>query len=104
MNATIRCFLALAVLAVAGCSTTPREVKVPVAVRCEVDMPDAPSWATKTLTPESGIFEQVRALLSEREQRIGYEDELRSALEECADEIDIETGDDESADESALDE
>lgn len=100
MSATIRCFLALAVAAVAsGCAgTVPKEVNVPVAVRCEVDMPVPPAWATKTLKKDATIFDQAKAMLAERQQRIAYEDELRSALEVCADEIG--TGADDSADEA----
>lgn len=87
-------------LTLSGCVTmAPKEVKVPVAVRCEVDMPREPAWATKTIKPETGIFDQVKALLAEREQSRGYQDELRSALQECAEDgDDFELDDEESAD------
>lgn len=75
----------LGVALLAGCATkVPDEVLVPVATKCDATMPPVPAWATKTLTPESGIYDQVKALLAERQQALGYLDELRSALAECS--------------------
>lgn len=89
-------------LTLSGCVTTaPRVVNVPVAIPCDVDMPGEPAWATGSLSSEAGIFDQAKALLAEREQARGYQDELRSALKVCAEreEDDFEFDDeDESAD------
>lgn len=82
-----RTFIAVAISAMLwGCASNkvPDEVLVPVATKCDATMPAVPAWATKTLTPESGIYDQVKALLAERQQALGYLDELRSALAECS--------------------
>lgn len=100
MTTVLRFVLLAVALALAGCGTmAPREVKVPVAVKCDAVVPDVPVWATSALAPTAGIFDQVKTLLAEREQAIGYQDELRSALLECAEDAeDEEPEDDESAD------
>ena len=77
------CAALVAMLALAGCNTVPLRVMVPVAVPCEVVMPVAPVWATDALLPDAGIWDQTKALLAERFQRIGYEAELVAALEAC---------------------
>ncbi len=75
---------ALAALVLTGCGPrVPERVLVPVEVLCKVDVPPEPAWATKSLTADADIFDQVRALLAERRQRIGYERLLRAAVESC---------------------
>lgn len=74
---------ALLASALAGCGTIPREVKVPVAVPCKVDMPAEPAWATKALKPDADIFDQVKALLAERRQRQGRQAQLEAAIKGC---------------------
>lgn len=100
MTTVFKSFLLAVAVSLAGCSTvTPREVLVPVAVKCEADVPDVPAWATKSLSPDAGIYEQAKALLAERQQALGYQDELRSALLECSEDDEAEEPDeDESAD------
>lgn len=73
----------VAAMALAGCSTAPQRVLVPVSVPCKVDAPKPPVWATGSLRAESGIWEQVKALLAERQQRIGYEKQLEAAIAAC---------------------
>jgi hypothetical protein len=77
--------LSIACLAafLAACNTLPREVKVPVTVYCKVEKPAEPAWATKSLKPDADIFDQVKALLAERKQRIGYERLLEAAVDGC---------------------
>jgi predicted small lipoprotein YifL len=94
MKTVTRCLALVAVLFLAACGTfAPKEVLVPVAVKCDVDMPDVPVWATKSLKQDAGIFDQAKALLAERIQAAGYQDELRTALQECAEEIEPEDAD-----------
>lgn len=71
------------ILVLAGCDTMPRRVEVPVPVQCRVKQPDKPVWATEALPPGSGLYEKVRALLAEREQRIAYEVALEAAAKAC---------------------
>ena len=79
-----RALVVLALL-VSGCSMLPRKtVYVPVSTPCEVALPDQPAWATDSLSEDATIWVQVKALLAERRQRIGYERELRAAAESCA--------------------
>lgn len=76
---------ALAALLV-GCETAPRvpeEVLVPVPVPCKVDKPRPPVWATASLKPDADIFDQVKALLAERRQRVAYERQLEAAIAAC---------------------
>lgn len=69
----------------AGCQANPvpAVVKIPVQVPCEVAMPKRPAWATESLARDAGIYDRVKALLAEREQRIGYETELEAAVGAC---------------------
>lgn len=79
------------VLLVAGCSSPPKPepitrpviVEVPVSIPCRVAIPPEPDYATGSLPLGSDIFEQVRALLIEREQRRGVQAEQKKALEAC---------------------
>lgn len=76
---------AIATLAalLAGCEHMPREVLVPVPVPCKVDMPKAPAWAAQNLTAGADIFDQVKALLAERRQRVAYQQQLEAAIAGC---------------------
>lgn len=83
MRPTSALLALVATVALAGCETVPQRVLVPVAVPCKVDMPKPPVWATAALAADAGIWDQVKALLAERKQRIGYELELEAALRAC---------------------
>lgn len=76
----------LACLVIAGCANKPRvpeRIEIPVPVPCRVQVPTAPVWATETLQPGAGIFDQVRALLAERAQRISHITRLEAAARAC---------------------
>ncbi len=78
----------LAVILLAGCATkcdAPKVVRVdvPVSTPCVVDVPPPPDLATATLTPEAGIWDQMRALRAERLQLRGYVKVLEAALQGC---------------------
>lgn len=76
---------ALLLLLLVGCAARPpARIEIPVAVPCRVELPVRPVWATETLSADAGIYEQVRALLAERRQRIGYEAELEAAARACS--------------------
>lgn len=76
-------------LALVGCGTPQkprievRETKVPVAVKCTTAVPPKPEYATQALTLQEGIYDLVRALLIELDQRRIREGELEAALEGC---------------------
>ncbi|MGH8810350.1 MAG: hypothetical protein ACREXO_00005 [Advenella sp.] len=59
------------------------EVKVPVQVPCEPGAIDAPAFAVDRLPIGSSIDKQMQALRAERHQRIGYEKELKAAVDSC---------------------
>ena len=75
-------------LALAGCATEPRieyrEVKVVIPVPCRVDLPDEPDYATNSLALDAPIFDMVRALLVEREQRTARDVEVTAAARSCS--------------------
>ncbi|HBO4529601.1 TPA: hypothetical protein L4U56_003955 [Pseudomonas aeruginosa] len=76
-------------VALAGCAghvePEPRAVRVevPVAVPCRVPSVEVPAWATAGLRKSDDLQTKVRALLAERRQRIGYEEELKAAVAAC---------------------
>jgi len=84
------CALLLA-LTLAGCADwgrkeveyVPFEVKVPVPVPCAAEIPPEPTWATGTLRKADTLDDKAKALLAEREQRIGYEAKLKAATDGC---------------------
>lgn len=58
-------------------------VEVPVQVPCRVPVVAAPTWAAAGLLKTDSLEVKVRALLSERRQRIGYEKLLEAAINTC---------------------
>lgn len=80
-----RLLLIAAALVLAGCATNkpPERVLVPVPVPCKVDVPREPVWATDSLSPDADIWDQTKALLAERAQRIGYQKQLKAAIDAC---------------------
>lgn len=81
--------IVLFLLFLAGCATTEprvvyRDVKVPISVPCKVTLPDEPVYATEGLTLDEPLFEMVRALLVEREQRKAVSVETRAAAKACS--------------------
>ncbi|MFL1542427.1 hypothetical protein [Pseudomonas sp. O39] len=72
----------------AGCAGRPPEVRtvrveVPVLVPCKTKDVGIPPWAAQGLTKSDTLELKVRALLTERRQRIGYERQLIAAVEAC---------------------
>ncbi len=66
-------------------STAPRvqEVLVPIPIPCKVAIPNRPAFAVEQLPIGLGIWEQMKALRAERNQRQGYETELEAAVKSC---------------------
>ncbi len=62
-----------------------RRVDVPVVVPCRVPAVEVPAWATAGLRKGDDLQTKVRALLAERQQRIGYEARLLAANKACQD-------------------
>ena len=81
-------FLAYFLLLLAGCGTHDPEmrtvrVEVPVLVPCKTKEVTVPVWAAAGLQKANSLEVKVRALLAERRQRIGYEQELVAAVSAC---------------------
>lgn len=75
--------------ALSGCATAEprviyRDVKVAVSIPCKVDLPDEPDYATNSLALDAPIFDMVRALLVEREQRKARDVEVTAAAKSCS--------------------
>jgi hypothetical protein len=80
---------ALVLLTVAGCATAEprivtREVKVPVPVACAPKLPAPTPYEADAVSLDGSVFDLVRSLLIDREQRKATEGELRAALRGCA--------------------
>lgn len=61
----------------------PYEVPVPIPVPCAADPGPAPRWATDDLKKADTLDNKEKALLAEREQRMGYEEKLKAATDGC---------------------
>lgn len=79
----------LSALALTACAHRPepvtitKEVKVPVAVACVERVPEQPTYTADTVSLESPLYDLVRALLIDREQRKIEAGELRAAMTGC---------------------
>ncbi len=74
--------------ALAACASpriVTKPVNVPVAVKCKPNLPPTPAYAADVVPLEtSDIYELVRALLIDREQRKARQVETDAALGACA--------------------
>ena len=76
-------------MVLAGCTTKGErptqtvEVKIPVRAACTVATPAQPSWVVPAVPKGADVFEQMRALLADREMAFAYQKELESALGAC---------------------
>ena len=78
----------LLILSLTGCETIKevtvyRDVKVPVAVPCAVDVPSRPQFYFVQIKEDEDIFVKVRALLADRSLYETYANELLALLELC---------------------
>lgn len=78
----------LLLLLLAGCANEtmvykPVEIIVPVAVECKVEAIQPPTWPTLSLDEKTGLFDAVKAFISEIELRKGYEAQLEAAVKSC---------------------
>jgi uncharacterized lipoprotein YmbA len=81
----------VAALALAGCASKAPpepiirtvEIKVPVRTPCTPAPVPAPTYTADTVDLASNIFELVRALLVDREERKATETKLRGAIASC---------------------
>lgn len=77
---------AIFAFSLAGCAApwpVVQEVKIPVPVPCKTPPIERPVFAVDTLPIGAEIWDQMRALRAERQQRIGYEIELEAAVSAC---------------------
>lgn len=79
-----RLALLAAVATLPACGAVPLQaVKVPVPIECRVRIPSRPVMPTEALAAGVDLDRFVAASQAEIELREGYEEELRSALEQC---------------------
>ena len=82
-------YIALAlIIALSGCADkeivyTPVNVDKEIAVPCKIKQIDAPSFQTKSVNVQNSLFDKTKALISELEQRKGYEAKLIAAVKSC---------------------
>jgi len=76
-------------LLLAGCAAAPTvieepmEVKVPVAVPCQMPEIPEPEWPLAKVPEMASDFEWYRAALAELALRVGYEVRLRAVAAAC---------------------
>lgn len=78
--------LILLSLLLSGCATVPPQsiqVKVPVPVPCHAPTIPVPDWALDHLSKNATLYDQVKAMIVEIEQRRAYEAELEAAVKAC---------------------
>lgn len=77
--------LAVALAALAGCAHNPPVVpgRTAIPVECQEPMPTRPVMPTELLVPGATIDAYIQAAEAEIDRREGYEDELRTALDNC---------------------
>ena len=76
----------LILLLLTGCATkapTTQEVKIPVYTPCVKAVPARPTFATRTLTPDSSDGEKVLAIARDLPMHLKYEGELEAVIEGC---------------------
>jgi hypothetical protein len=61
----------------------PYEVEVEVPVGCKVEQPAKPIFAGELLRKDDDLDRKVKVLLAERQQHLGYEEKLETALASC---------------------
>lgn len=82
--------LALLVFAVSlltGCGTITRtvieKIEVPLPIPCNIVPPQKPVMPFSETGPSEDIFDNVKRLLAEIQERIGYEVQLEAAIKAC---------------------
>ena len=90
---TMRIYLisVLCLVGAAACTTSPeprvevQRVLVPVPTFCEVEIPQQPQYqdTRESLKQAQDLYNKSQLILSGREQRDGYIEELEGALNSC---------------------
>lgn len=66
-----------------GCATQTAQVRVPLPVACNEQLPQRPEMPTETLQPGVAPWLLLRAALAEIDRREGWELQLVAALRAC---------------------
>lgn len=66
-----------------GIQVQVQKVEVPVVVPCKATIPTTPKFNFDSLTVDKDIYVKDQALLADRWLHLGYENELRAALDSC---------------------
>jgi ABC-type uncharacterized transport system auxiliary subunit len=61
----------------------PFEVDIKVPVQCKHTLPPEPTWQLTITPPDADIADQAKAAIIEIQQRIDYEDDLRTEILNC---------------------
>lgn len=83
LSGILAVILSFSLAGCAGMAPKVQEVKVPVPIPCKIEAPERPLFAVDGLPIGSDIWEQMKALRAERQQRIGYEVELEAVVKAC---------------------
>lgn len=80
-------------LFLAGCSSIPtvQTVKVAIPVKCTFEPIEPPIEYFGRAKVSDSLYDKVKFLLAEREERIAYEMQLIAALVSCASPVEVPT-------------
>jgi hypothetical protein len=71
-----RLILLTAMVALAGCQSKPKIIRVPVAITCQTPRPAEPEYPI--VAPEDGLFERARKLLVKEKLEAAYIEQLKA--------------------------
>ncbi len=78
--------LMILALALGGCTHTdfkPQDVDIAVAQACPAIMPGVPAFPLDTISPSAPMVDKAKAFAEQNEVHLGYEGQLRAALQAC---------------------
>lgn len=79
----IKILVLILILTLLGCSSTPKEHVSMVTVPCKTQAVDKPISVFDSLPDSASLFDQIKALLADRENMKAYEIKLEAANKAC---------------------
>lgn len=84
----IAVILLIIVVALSACQQSPiyvpKEVKIPVGIKCKVELPLEPEWNINKISKDAPLAEKLKVVLADLELSKGYIIQLRAAARACS--------------------